>query len=148
MSDNRPPEFRELGREEIDAVMSANELGRLAYTIHDRVDIEPINYVYQDGWIFGRTSLGAKLNDLAHRPWVAFEVDEVSAPFAWRSVVVRGSFHRLHEDGSPSERESYARAVAALRTRFPETLTDDDPVPFRTEVFGIHVDEARGRAAE
>jgi hypothetical protein len=29
----------------------------------------------------------------------------------------------------------------------PETLTADDPVPFRNSVFRIHLDEVRGRAA-
>lgn len=148
MTEVRPPDFRELTRAEIDAIMETHEVGRVAYTVQDRVDIEPIHFAYDGGWIFGRTSPGAKLSGLAHRPWVAFEVDEVSSPFDWRSVVIHGSFHRLHADGSEHERATYQRALAALRERFPEALTDQDPVPFRSEIFGIHVSDARGRAAE
>ena len=142
-----PPEFRSLSRAEIDAVLHGNDVGRVAYSLHDRVDIEPISYVYDDGWIFGRTSHGEKLRVLAHRPWVAFEVDEVSTPLDWRSVVVHGSFHLLDPDGSEIEQGTYHRALSALRGRYPATLAAGDPVPFRTEVFGIHVSEVSGRAS-
>jgi nitroimidazol reductase NimA-like FMN-containing flavoprotein (pyridoxamine 5'-phosphate oxidase superfamily) len=91
--DNRPaPVFRELHRHEIDALLGRNNVGRIAFTFHDRVDIEPINYVYSWGWLYGRTSKGAKLDTIAHNRWVAFEVDEVKGLFDWQSVVVKGSF--------------------------------------------------------
>src|SRR6478752_7743534 len=47
------------------------------YAFHDRVDIEPINYVYADGWVYCRTSVGVKLDTMERHRWVAFEVDEV-----------------------------------------------------------------------
>jgi nitroimidazol reductase NimA-like FMN-containing flavoprotein (pyridoxamine 5'-phosphate oxidase superfamily) len=147
MTDVSPPEFRELSRAEIDDVLTGNDVGRVAYSIHDRIDIEPIHYVYDDGWIFGRTSQGEKLRVLAHRPWVAFEVDEVSSPLDWRSVVVHGSFHHLDADGSEIEQRTYRRALAALRSQYPATLTDRDPVPSRSELFGIHVSEVTGRSS-
>ena len=46
-----PPVFRELTREGCEALLAVSHVGRLAYTFHDRVDIEPIHYVYADGWI-------------------------------------------------------------------------------------------------
>ena len=36
-------------------------MGRIAFSLHDRVDVEPIHYVFSDPWIFGRTSQGARL---------------------------------------------------------------------------------------
>ena len=59
------------------ALLGAHHVGRIAFTFHDRVDIEPISYVYADGSIYGRTSPGTKLATVRHHPWVAFEVDEV-----------------------------------------------------------------------
>ena len=79
-----------LERDEIDALLARHNVGRIAYTFRDRVDVEPINYVYRDGWIYLRTGPGSKLTTLARHPWVAFEVDEVDGPFDWRSVVGRG----------------------------------------------------------
>jgi nitroimidazol reductase NimA-like FMN-containing flavoprotein (pyridoxamine 5'-phosphate oxidase superfamily) len=63
----------------------------MAYLTNVRIDIEPVNYVFDAGRSFLRTSTGWKTNALAHRPWVACEVDEIDGPFDWRSVVVRAA---------------------------------------------------------
>lgn len=147
MSGVERPAFRELDREASDAVLAAHHVGRIVYSFRGRVDIEPISYVYADGWIHGRTAPGTKLTTLRHHPWVAFEVDEAEGPFDWRSVVVHGTFYHRAADGPPSERETFQRALAALRGSMPETLTATDPVPSRTVVFGIFADDVTGRAA-
>src|SRR5687768_400853 len=84
--------FRELTQSEIEAMLRRNNVARLAFSSRDRVDIQPINYVYERGWLYGRTSDGNKLATLKHNQWVAFEVDEVEGAFQWRSVVIHGSF--------------------------------------------------------
>jgi uncharacterized protein len=142
------PRFRELSRDEALAVLSANHVGRIAFSLHERVEIVPIHYVHADGWIFGRTSHGRKLENLTARWWVAFETDAIDGLFDWRSVVVHGGFYLLEPDSGLHDAELYAHAIAALRTILPATLTDADPVPDRTLVFGIAVQEITGRAAE
>lgn len=84
---------------------------------------------------------------LAHRPWVAFEVDEVVGPFQWRSVVVHGSFNVLADEGGPTDRATYARALRALSRIMPGAFSGGDPVPERTVLFGIAVHEITGRMA-
>lgn len=79
--------FRELSRDETEALLSRNKVGRLAFSVHDRVDIQPIHYVYERGWIYGRTSEGEKITTLEHNRWVAFEVDEVEDILDRKSVV-------------------------------------------------------------
>jgi nitroimidazol reductase NimA-like FMN-containing flavoprotein (pyridoxamine 5'-phosphate oxidase superfamily) len=143
----RAIEFKELTHDEIEAVLERNKVGRLAFTFHDRVDIQPIHYVYERGWLFGRTSDGSKLATLRHNQWIAFEVDEVSGVFDWRSVVVHGSFWLAREHGTPHSEEVYRRAVSLLDTIVPGTLTENDPVPFRQVVFRIAVTAMRGRSA-
>jgi nitroimidazol reductase NimA-like FMN-containing flavoprotein (pyridoxamine 5'-phosphate oxidase superfamily) len=142
-----PPTFRALDRPECDAILARNAVGRIAYTLRGRVDIEPIHYAFDDGWLYGRTSEGSKLDVLAHHPWVAFEVDEIRGTFDWASVVVHGTFYRMQPEGSYIERQAYARALAALRQLLPGTLSADDPVPTRRVVFGVHIDDVTGRAA-
>lgn len=145
MSAAERPRFRALDRAEIEAVLTRNHVGRIAYARGNRIDVEPIHYVYRGGWIYGRTSYGAKLEATGENWWpVAFEVDEVEDLFRWRSVVVHGGFYTLPPEGPGEERE---RAVEALRTLLPETLTPDDPVPFRDVLFRIAVQEVTGREA-
>ena len=139
--------FRDLDRSECDAILARNEVGRIAYSFHDRVDIQPIHYVHRGNWLYARTSLGAKLMTLTHNRWVAFEVDEIEGRFDWRSVVVRGAVYLLDPDGSAAEQKAYEEAVGLLRQIVPETLAANDPVGFRSRVIRIHVDEVSGRAA-
>ena len=52
------PTFRTLDRTECERVLSRNHVARVAFSFHDKVDIEPVHYVYDRGDMFGRTSLG------------------------------------------------------------------------------------------
>ena len=127
------------------AMLKRLHVGRLAYSLHDRVDIQPVNYVFDDGWIVGRTQVGSKLSTLTHNPWCAFEVDDVRGLFDWDSVVARGSFHILDPEQGSVDR--YRRALAVLRELIPGTMSADDPAPERSILFGVHVDEMTGRSA-
>jgi nitroimidazol reductase NimA-like FMN-containing flavoprotein (pyridoxamine 5'-phosphate oxidase superfamily) len=144
---NPTASIRALSQRECAALLARNHVGRLAFAFHDRVDIQPLHYVYEAGWLYGRTSEGAKLATLAHNQWVAFEVDEVRGLLDWASVVVHGSFHRLDPDATGREQLAAGHAAALLRALLPGTLTTDDPVPFRTVLFRIAVGDMTGRLA-
>lgn len=146
--DETPFRIRELDQAAIEALLGRHNVGRIAYSLHDRVDIEPISYIYEDGWIFGRTSPGSKLNVLARRPWVAFEVDDVHGPTSWESAVVHGTFYHLEPEGNESDKMRFKKALEAVRKVIPETFREGDPVSFRDVLFGIHVDRMSGRACE
>lgn len=142
------PRIRELSRVEMEALLARNNVGRIAYAFQDRVDIEPINYVSANGWVYCRTSHGAKLELMGHHRWVAIEVDEVLGVFDWQSVVVRGATYVLKADSPDDERNAFAPGLALLRQLVPGTLEGDDPVPFRQVVFRIHLDEVTGRESK
>jgi uncharacterized protein len=142
------PRIRELTRVEMEAILARNNVGRIAYAFQDRVDIEPISYVYAHGWVYCRTSHGAKLEMMGHHRWVAFEVDEVRGVFDWQSVVVRGATYVLNADSPDDERNAFAPGLALLKQLVPGTLEGDDPVPSRQVVFRIHLDEVTGREAK
>lgn len=146
------PVIRELERREVDEILQRNHVGRIGYVRDNRMEIQPVHYVYSDGWIYGRTSHGTKARDLgetAQKWWpVVFEVDEVESLFRWRSVLVGGGFYVIPEEGTAADSEVRESAVALLRTLLPETLTDDDPVPFRNLLFRIAVQETTGRESD
>lgn len=147
MSRTASPRYHELDRAECEAILERHHVGRIAFRIQDRVDIEPISYVFADGVINCRTAPGSKLSALAHRPWVAFEVDEAVDLLNWSSVVARGTAYLADPEGSEHDRQAFDTAVAQLRRILPETLGEGDPVPFRTVVLRIYVDEMTGRAS-
>ena len=139
------PIIRPLTADEADALLARNWIGRIAFAAGDRVDVEPIHYVYDPPWIFGRTSVGAKLFALAQDSWCAFETDDVRGLFDWQSVVARGPFSALNSPLGIAV--DYARAVTALRRLLPEALTTEDPTPHRNVVFGIRPLEIDGRSS-
>lgn len=142
------PRIRALGREECEQILSRNHVGRLAYAWKNHVDIEPLHYVHDGQWLYGRTSPGTKLIVTGEQWWpVAFEVDEVEGLFQWRSVVVHGGFYAIPEDGPEWQEAVRSRGLELLRTLLPETLTPDDPAPHRNVLFRISLQEVDGREA-
>jgi hypothetical protein len=141
--------IRKLDPEEIAAVLRRNHVGRIGYTRRGKLDIQPVLYVYEEGWIYGRTSYGTKYETIARTAYqwwpVVFEVDEVDDLFRWRSVLVRGGFYVLSRDAGEEERERWARGLELVRRLDPAALGKDDVVPFRTVLFRIAVQEASGR---
>src|SRR5690349_23606443 len=79
--------FRELRRDEIENIIARNNVGRIAFAFHDRVDIQPIHYVYERGWLYGRTSEGEKIAPLHHNQWVGFAIDANEVTIASRRRV-------------------------------------------------------------
>ena len=145
MPDTPKLSIREMTRAESDTLLAKNHVGRIAFSYRDHVDIEPISYVFSDGWLYGRTTHGTKLRTLAHNRWVAFETDEISAQWEWQSVVVKGALYLLDANGAHAE--VYARAVDVLRSLVPHAFDDADPTPERTVIFRIHADQVTGRIA-
>lgn len=141
------PKFSLLSESAAQALLSRNHVGRLAFLNHGVVDIEPVNYVADDAWLFVRSGRGTKLDVFAHHPFVAFEVDEIKSDVDWQSVVAHGTVYLMSDDSIGVDRKVYDRAVHALRTYTPDALTDADPVPFRNEVYGIHINSLSGRQA-
>ena len=140
------PEFFEPTRDEAVGLLQRHHVGRLAFSFHDRVDIEPISYVFSDGWVYGRTAPGSKLNTVRHHPWVAFEVDEVEGQFDWRSVVVHGTLYFI-EDGGEHAHEAHAHALGLLRSIDAGALTPADVTPERVALFRIFADNITARGA-
>lgn len=137
----------ELSEEQSRELLARNHLGRIAYTFKDQVDVRPLMYVLDDGWLFGRTSSGEKLRIFRHNRWVALVVDEVKDFWNWESVVVRGGVHFFGERGDPEDLSMRQRALEAIRKVLPEALTESDPASDRRYLFGLAIQEISGRKA-
>jgi nitroimidazol reductase NimA-like FMN-containing flavoprotein (pyridoxamine 5'-phosphate oxidase superfamily) len=143
------PLFAVLDRfEDCEEILARNTVGRLAFALQDRVSVLPVHYVYEDGWIYGRTSAGGKLREILRNRRIAFEVDEHTQVFEWRSVVVRGPLYLIDPGTLPADRRIYAKAVSLIRRLVPSALTDSDPMPFRDQLFRIRAVEISGRSSE
>ena len=139
------PSFGELSPADCERILQNHLVGRLAFTLHDRVNVLPVHYKYSGGWLYGRSAPGGKLLQILRNRWVAFEVDEQQGLFDWQSVVAHGALYIIEPQRSNQERAVYDCALEILRELIPETLDIGDPVPFRNQFFRIHVAELSGR---
>ena len=141
------PLFSVLGKKACEAILARNSVGRIAFSLHDSVRIVPIHYAYASGWIYGRTAAAGKLQEILRNRRVAFEVDEHTQLFEWRSVVVSGPLYLIKPGTTPSDQRIYTKAVSLIRQLVPSALTESDPVPFRDQLFRIRVAEIAGRTS-
>jgi len=132
------PRFEEMSREQCNELLERSHVGRLAFSLHDVVDVVPIGIKFKDGRMYGRTGPGGKLATLDRNRRVAFEVDEFTGPFEWKSVVVHGSFYLL-DAGTGETRQQ-------LSDLFPEAFGENDPAAFRNQFFSIAIEEMTGRS--
>ncbi|HEY8852650.1 MAG TPA: pyridoxamine 5'-phosphate oxidase family protein, partial [Gemmatimonadaceae bacterium] len=106
------PLFSLLGKKACEAILARNSVGRIAFSLHDSVRIVPIHYAYASGWIYGRTAAAGKLQGILRNRRVAFEIDEHTEPFRWRSVVASGPLYLIEPGTTPSDRRVHMKAVS------------------------------------
>lgn len=152
MSTNPRFQTESLDRAACEALLRRGQVGRIAFSFRDQVDIRPIAFVFdpEEGWIFGRMEAGDKVRTLLHHRWVAFQVDEIASLWSWSSVVVQGALHFLvpEEEGGAVTGELERvrkRSEAALQRLFPDLGSETDPGAHRTLLFGIAPQEISGR---
>ena len=136
---------RNLGWQDSEQILAMHHTGRMAFAFHDRVMMTIVNYVYTNGWIYARLEHGPIITTLQHHQWVAFEVDEVSGVYDWRTVIVHGAVQFLSNDRSSPEWRAFNQALRLLRGQVPTILTNEDPIPDRVLLYRIHVDECFGQ---
>ena len=139
-----PLQVRDLDERDVGSILARNTVGRLAFVRGEQIDIIPIQYVFQNGAIYGRTAAGGKL-DAVNTPGmtVAFEVDEIQSTHNWRSVLAHGTFSLVDRN---SGQEAWRTALEIVRRLHHSALREDDPKPDRTEIFRIVIHTVTGRA--
>jgi hypothetical protein len=93
-----------LDAEEIETLLGTSAVGRIGCTFDSKVYIVPITYIYEDGYVFGHTVAGLKIDMLRKNPECCFEVDEIINISNWKSVIAWGSFEELK--GADADRAS------------------------------------------
>lgn len=87
----------ELNRQQAELLLRNTRHGRLAFLADGKIEIFPVNYVFDGSKIYFRTAPGSKLLAAEARTMVAFETDGILPDEGW-SVVVRGQVRPVVED--------------------------------------------------
>lgn len=138
---------RQLDPPTMTELLARHHVGRMAFSLHDRLSIVLVNYVYSAGWIYARMEAGSELTTLLHNKWVAFEADEVEGVYDWRTVTVNGSVQFLSDGPHAGDARDFKTAAKLIQSVVPAALTAADPMSNRVQLFRVHVDQLMGTEA-
>ncbi|SDD02344.1 pyridoxamine 5'-phosphate oxidase family protein [Niabella drilacis] len=112
--------FQELSRSQIESVLQHRIFGHIGCHTNGLTYVVPICYAYDQGYIFGRTAEGLKLEMMRENPEVCFQVEHVETMVKWESVVCWGVFKEL------SNTEDRLEAIRVLQGRVAAKIENDD----------------------
>ena len=104
----------ELTSDQIEALLHAQVIGRIAFVDGDDVVVLPISYVYDGDRLICHSRDGQKTRAMRARPRVCFETEEVCGLTNWRSVVARGVYRELVGDEAASAMSLFVGKLSPL----------------------------------
>lgn len=144
-SDKLSVTVRTLSHDECVAILARHHIGHVGISFHDLLRVKICNYIYSEQWIYARAEMDEDFVMAKHHPWAALEVAEIDGIFDWRSVEVRGAIEFLSSSMESQDWFEFENAVRLLRSVMPELLSADDPLPQRTQLLRVHLDNLVGR---
>jgi uncharacterized protein len=128
---------------EIDHLLRTQQIGRLGLTGEGKVYVFPVAYGYDGTAIYLVSREGLKVRLMRAQPEVCLEVDGITTPAQWRSVLAHGTFEELTEE---FDRD---RALAVIGAQGEQPLLPSMAPyldgPEAIVVFRINLTEVTGR---
>jgi nitroimidazol reductase NimA-like FMN-containing flavoprotein (pyridoxamine 5'-phosphate oxidase superfamily) len=87
--------FGEMKKEEIEALLESQIVGRLACCVDSDPYIVPMSYAYDGEYIYGHSNEGTKIQIMRKNPKICFQVDKMENMANWQSVIVWGEYEEL-----------------------------------------------------
>ncbi len=89
----------ELTALEIDKLLNEQMVGRIGCFAEDKIFVVPITYVYKDGYIYGHSRDGQKIEMMRKNPRVCFEVDFMKHGLTvWQSAILWGEYEEMEKE--------------------------------------------------
>ena len=79
------------------ALLAEKRLGRLGCIVDDKPYVVPINYYYDEGFIYSHSLPGLKISALRKNPHGCLQVDQIATDLKWQSVLALGRFEEITE---------------------------------------------------
>ena len=133
---------------EMEALLESEVVGHLGCHSAGRTYVVPVTFAYREGYVYGFTGEGLKVELMRQNPRVCIEVGRVQYFANWQTVIIDGEFQELRG-------EEAARAMALLYAHVKPKLQQDLTVEELTNrampngrgqvVFRIRVEQMTGR---
>jgi uncharacterized protein len=146
-----------LNPQQIDAVLTANSVGRIGCYDGEKIYVVPVSYVYENGYIICHSLEGMKIDMMRKNPSVCFEVDAMQSMQQWQSVILWGQYEELQDETE----KYYAMKIFVDRmmhmklgeTGQPPHISEQRVHPRHPDnihpvIYRIRITEATGRSEE
>jgi uncharacterized protein len=122
---------------EIDALLHGEFVARIGCHYDETTYVIPVAYAYDGAALFGYSADGLKLEMMRHNPHVCVEVDRVSAPDDWVSVVAWGTFEPLDGADAQLALERLSSRLRAAAADTPRSATGGRSYVSRSGRYGL-----------
>ena len=128
-------------------VLQSARVARLGCLVNGEPYIVPINYNFEDEYLYSHSLPGTKINALRGNPRACVQVDEIESDLHWRSAIAFGKFEEI------TKQNERAEILAKLLRRFPmltpvEAAICADGCSPEVIVFRIKIDRVTGVSEE
>lgn len=100
----------DLTNEQIDHILTSQNVGRIGCTSGKEMYVVPITYAYDGAYIYSFSKVGTKIKIMRKNPAVCFQTDAVDNMANWRSVMVWGDYEEIKTE---TERKKAAKIIGA-----------------------------------
>jgi uncharacterized protein len=77
----------QLTTEQCEQILASEVVGRIGCYADHEVNIVPVTYVFDKGFVYAHSKEGHKINMMRKNPKVCFQVDRIENMASWRSVI-------------------------------------------------------------
>jgi len=125
--------------------------GRLACAHEGQPYITPINYAYDDNYLYSFSTIGRKITWMRANSLVCVEVEEVTTQQDWATVIVLGNYEELPDNPAQDTHRKHAYDLLQRRPVWWEpgatTALEERTHAAQFAFFRIYIDQVSGRRA-
>lgn len=134
-------------------VLREAKVGRLACAQGNQPYIVPMYFAYSEHHLYAVSTIGQKIEWMRANPLVCVQLDELTKPDEWISVIVFGRYEELPD--IPESKRAREQALALLQRRSvwwwePACIPEDhrdSPHSCTPVAYRIHIDHVSGHHA-
>ncbi len=140
-----------LTKNECEALLTSQQYGHLGCWDGHEPSVFPITYVYHDGFLYGYTQEGKKIEIMRSHPRACVQVQDVHSRSDWQSVMCWGNFEEVTDAASIQRiklllAEEHGKEVVHegkdIVSPMVEHLSDDTPK--KSVIYRIKPDRITG----
>jgi hypothetical protein len=132
--------------------LAGSHLGRLACANQSQPYVTPFYFAYHSPWIYSFSTVGQKIEWLRANPLACIEVDKITSPQEWTSVVVFGRYEELTKTIDDHAAREFAHKLLQQHQLWWEpgyarTILHGAPRPLDPVYYRLSIDEISGHRA-